>query len=130
MKVTAIILAVVSFSLINLVLLGLLSIGSISMASVEGVAEPWMGKLFLSWLINLAPYTIYSLSLLFDKQNRIVIFKCIISSTWIAFPGAIAFFMFYASKIRWAIVIFPILQTAVYLITYATNHKKLLKSQP
>jgi hypothetical protein len=129
MKITAIILALVSFSLINLVLLGLLSIGSISMASVEGVASPWMGKLFLSWFIYQVPYIIYLLSLLLDRQNRIIIFKCISYSTWIAFPGAIAFFIFYSSKIGWAAFIFPVIQTAVYLITYAINIKKPLASQ-
>jgi hypothetical protein len=122
-------LLIIGLVFINFVFFLLIGIGSISMANVEGVAEPWLTTLIPYWIAAHIPYVFYVFNLIKDHKNgrdSTAIKRSISRSAWIALPGGIALFMFVGSKIPWAAVVIPFIQTLIAIIVYKKN--QLLKT--
>ena len=118
------ILFTISLLFINLMFFFLIGIGGMSMASVEGVAAPWLHIILYFWICAHIPYLFYITNLIKNKKDKnklLATKRSIASSAWLAFPGGIAIFMFIGSKIPWAAMIFPIIQTIVGVYVYLKN---------
>lgn len=118
MRTTAIILVSVALLVTNGAFFGLFALASVSMASVEGVAQPWKGKLLTFWLLYHLPFVGYTVGLIRSRgESRLFSFRCISHSAWIAVPGAAVLFMFFGSRLEWVAMLVPIVQILVYIVS-------------
>jgi len=109
---------------INLIFLALIGIGGASMASVEGVASPVTNTIFLFWIIAHIPYGFYIANLIRNKKSEkklTAIQRSISFSAWLAFPGGVTLFIFIGSKLAWAAVVIPLIQTLIAISVYLRN---------
>ena len=109
---------------INLLFFALIGIGGASMASVEGIASPLIPAIFLFWICAHIPYGFYIVSLIKNKKSEKKLNatrRSISLSAWLAFPGGIALFMFIGSKLSWAAVVIPLIQTIIAISVYLRN---------
>ena len=117
-------LFIISLLFVNMMFFFLIGIGGVSMASVEGVVSPWLHRLYPFWIIAHIPYAFYVINLIRNRKNEnslIAIKRSISFSAWLAFPGGIAIFMFFGSKIPWVVVIIPLIQTTIAIFVYIRN---------
>jgi hypothetical protein len=124
-------LLILGLIFLNVIFFLLIGIGSVSMANVEGVAEPWLSTLLAYWIVVHVPYAFYIINFIKDHRNgrdSTAIKQSISRSAWIGFPGGVALFMFFGSKIPWAAAVIPLIQTLIAIIVYKKN-QLLLKEK-
>jgi len=121
LKVT---LLITGLLFINLIFLALIGIGGVSMANVEGIAPSVTHTIFLFWICAHIPYAFYIVNLIRNNKNekKLNAAKRSISlSAWLAFPGGVTLFMFIGSRISWAAVVIPLIQTIIAISIYLRN---------